>query len=129
MSLLERKSNSSYDQKCNLLLKEPEVRFAGIIDKMGNLIAGGSKDGIKVLEDETERRKMFMEVALRVTTRRDFDQSLGEVEYSASRRKKVVVFSFPLGKEILLLSTDKNVDIDKTASKIMKIFAYNDEHP
>ncbi len=117
-------NNYSYDQKCKLLLKEPEVRFAGIIDKMGNLIAGGTKDGIKPLEDETERRKMFMEVALRVTTRRDFDQSLGEVEYSASRRKKVVVLSFPLGKEILLLSTDKNVDIDKTASKIMKIFAF-----
>jgi len=117
-------NNSSYDQKCELLLKEPEVRFAGIIDKMGNLIAGGFKDGIKPLEDETEIRTMFMEVALRVATRSDFDQSLGEVEYSASRRKKVVVLSFPLGKEILLLSTDKNVDIDKTARKIMKIFGF-----
>ena len=122
MSLLERKSNSSYDQKCNLFLKEPQVRFAGVLDPMGNLIAGGFKDGIKPLEDETEIRKMFMEVALRVTTRSDFDQSLGEVEYSASRRKKVVVLSFPLGKKILLISTDKNVDIDKTASKIMKFF-------
>jgi len=122
MSLLERKSNSSYDQKCNLLLKEPKVRFAGVLDHMGNLIAGGFKDGIKPLEDETEIRTMFMEVALRVTTRRDFDQSLGEVEYSASRRKKVVVLSFPLGKKILLISTDKNVDIDKTASNIMKFF-------
>jgi len=122
--MIRIQNNSSYDQKCELLLKEPEVRFAGIIDKMGNLIAGGTKDGIKPLEDETERRKMFMEVALRVTTRSDFDHSLGEVEYSASRRKKVVVLSFPLGKKILLISTDKNVDIDKAASKIMKIFAF-----
>ena len=122
MSLLERKSNSSYDQKCNLLLKEPEVRFVGVLDHMGNLIAGGFKDGMKPLEDETEIRKMFMEVALRVTTRSEFDQSLGEVEYSASRRKKVVVLSFPLGKKILLISTDKNVNIDKTASNIMKFF-------
>ena len=122
MSLLERKSNSSYDQKCNLFLKEPQVRFAGVLDPMGNLIAGGFKDGIKPLEDETEIRKMFMEVALRVTTRSEFDQSLGEVKYSASRRKKVVVLSFPLGKKILLILTDKNVDIDKTASKIMKFF-------
>ncbi|KAG2477350.1 MAG: hypothetical protein NPMRTH1_1190012 [Nitrosopumilales archaeon] len=122
MSLLERKSNSSYDQKCNQFLKEPQVRFAGVLDPMGNLIAGGFKDGIKPLEDETEIRKMFMEVVLRVTTRSEFDQSLGEVEYSASRRKKVVVLSFPLGKKILLVSTDKNVDIDKTASKIMKFF-------
>jgi hypothetical protein len=26
--------------KCELLLKEPEIRFAGFLDMMGNLIAG-----------------------------------------------------------------------------------------
>ena len=79
MSVLEKKpNNSSYDQKCKLLLKEPNVRFAGVIDKMGNFISGGFNEGIKPLEDETEMRKMFMEVALRVATRSEFDQSLGE---------------------------------------------------
>ena len=125
MLLLEKKHNNAlFDQKCKILLKEPKVRFAAVIDKMGNLIAGGFNDGITPLEDETERRKMFMEIALRVVTRSDFDQNLGEVEYSASRRKKVVVFSFPLGKKILCVSTDKNVEIDDTARKTMKIFGF-----
>jgi len=124
MSLGKKHNNVSFDQKCKILLKEPKVRFAAVIDKMGNLIAGGFNDGITPLEDETERRKMFMEIALRVATRSDFDQNLGEVEYSASRRKKVVVFSFPLGKKILCVSTDKNVEIDNTARKTMKIFGF-----
>ena len=97
----------------------------GVIDKMGNLIAGGMKDGLKPLEDETTQKKMFMEVALRVVTRSEFDEYLGEVEYSASRRKNVVVLSFPLGNNILLLSAEKNADIDQTAKKVLNIISSN----
>ncbi|MGI9567670.1 MAG: hypothetical protein ACR2LL_11745 [Nitrosopumilus sp.] len=35
-----------YNQKCKFLLKESEIRFAGFLDPMGNLIAGGFKEGI-----------------------------------------------------------------------------------
>ncbi|MFB5645870.1 MAG: DUF6659 family protein [Nitrosopumilaceae archaeon] len=118
---MSQTNNSSYEQKCSALLNEPEIRFAGVIDKMGNLIAGGMKDGIKPFEDETVQKKMFMEVALRVVTRSEFDQYLGEVEYSASRRKNVVVFSFPVEKNILLLSAEKHADIDETAKKVLRI--------
>lgn len=88
---------------------------------MGNLVAGGMKGGLKPFEDETTQKKMFMEVALRVVTRSEFDEYLGEVEYSASRRKKVVVLSFPINNNILLISTEKNADIDETAKKVLKI--------
>ena len=117
----DKLDTSSYEQKCSSLLNESDIRFAGVIDKMGNLIAGGMKDGLKPLEDESTQKKMFMEVALRVVTRGEFDQYLGEVEFSASRRKNVVVFSFPLGNYILLLSAEKNVDIDETAKKVLRI--------
>ena len=92
---------------------------------MGNLIAGGMRDGLKPLEDETTQKKMFMEVALRVVTRSEFDEYLGEVEYSASRRKNVVVLSFPLENNILLLSAEKNADIDQTAKKVLSIISNN----
>jgi hypothetical protein len=45
-----------YQQKCDQLLKEEEIRFAGLINHMGRLVAGGFKDGISPLEDEAERR-------------------------------------------------------------------------
>jgi hypothetical protein len=62
-----------------------------------------------------------MELILRVSTRQEFDQSLGEVEYSASRRKKAVVMSFPIDNKVLLVSANTDVDIDATAKKIKKI--------
>ena len=122
MSQVE-KSNEYYmfDQKCQNLLKEPEIRFAGLINPMGHLVAGGMKNGMKPLEDDADMRKLYMELILRVSTRQEFDQSLGEVEYSASRRKKAVVMSFPIDNKVLLVSANTDVDIDVTAKKIKKI--------
>lgn len=110
-----------FDQKCNLLLQEDEVRFAGFINSMGRLVAGGFREGITPLEDEAERQKMYMELALRVSMRKDFDYSLGPVKYTASRRKNAVVMSFPINSNVLLVSAEPTIDIDKLANKIMKI--------
>jgi len=122
MSQVEN-SNEYYvfDQKCQNLLKESDIRFAGLINPMGNLVAGGMKEGLKPLEDDADMRKLYMELILRVSTRQEFDQSLGVVNYSASRREKAVVLSFPIGNKVLLISADANVNIDETAKKIKKI--------
>ncbi|HET6457786.1 MAG TPA: DUF6659 family protein [Nitrosopumilaceae archaeon] len=110
-----------FDQKCKNLLQDNEIRFAGCINSMGRLVAGGFKDGIKPLEDEAERQKMYMELALRVSMRKDFDYSLGPVKYSASRRQNAVMISFPINSNVLLVSAEPTVDIDKFANKVMKI--------
>ena len=122
MSQVE-KSNEyyQYEEKCQSLLKEPEIRFAALINHMGNLVAGGMKQGMKPLEDEADMRKLYMELILRVSTRKEFDYSLGPVKYSASRREKAVVMSFPIGNKVLLVSANTNVNIDETAKKIKKL--------
>lgn len=110
-----------YDLKCKKLLEEDEIRFAGLINRMGRLVAGGFKAAVNPLEDDTERQKMYMELALRVAMRKEFDYSLGPVKYTASRREKAIMMSFPLDSNVMLVSAEPNVDIDKTANKIMKI--------
>lgn len=119
----EQKSHeySIFQQKCDLLLKEDKIRFAGLINNMGKLVAGGFKDGISPYEDEAERQKMYMELALRVSMRMEFDYSLGPVKYSASRREKVVMMSFPINNNVLMVSAEPSVDIEKFAKKIVKI--------
>ncbi len=122
MSQME-KSNEYYvfEQKCQNLLKESYIRFAGLINPMGHLVAGGMKKGLKPLEDDADMRKLYMELILRVSTRQEFDQTLGVVYYSASRREKAVLLSFPIGNKVLLVSADANVNIDETAKKVKKI--------
>lgn len=110
-----------FHKTCKLLLKEPEIRFSGFLDPMGNLIAGGFKKGIKPLHDESERRKLYMQIVLRTKTRQDFDYDLGSVGYAIARRKKVVTFTFQVNGTVLFVSTQPNIDLDNTAQKIMKI--------
>jgi len=111
---------AKYQKQCEKILSEPEIRFAGIISEMGRLIAGGFKKGIVPLEDDYERQKLFMELALRVATRREFDSSMGRVKYSAARREKVVMMSFPLKNCILMVVAEPQVNIDRLAYRIIK---------
>lgn len=111
-----------YQQKCEKLIQEPEIRFAGFLDMMGNLITGGFSKGAIPFKDETERKKMFVEAVLRVRIRQDFDNKLGPVEYAAARRKNVVVMTFLVGDKVLFVSTEYDIEIDKTARKIMEIW-------
>lgn len=112
-------------QKCQRisekLLKEPKIRFAGFVDYMGNLIVGGFRKGVTPLKDESERKKIFMEVVLRVRTREEFDPNVGPVKYAASRREKVVMMTFPILGKILFVSIEPDVKIDTIAKKIIKI--------
>ena len=108
-------------QKCESILKEPEIRFAGFLDMMGNLVVGSFSDGIKPLKSDEERKKMFIEAVLRIRTRQDFDENLGPVEYAAARRKNVVTLTFLYDDKVLFVSAEPNVDIDKTAQKIMSL--------
>jgi hypothetical protein len=110
-----------FEQKCKNILQEDEIRFAGIINKLGKLVAGGFKEGITPLESEEDRRKMYLELVIRVSMRSEFDHDLGKVKYTASRREKAVVMSFPLDNNVLLVSAEPDISIDKVAHKILKL--------
>ena len=113
--------SEKFEQKCNKLLELNEIRFVGIINNMGKLLSGGFKKGVTPLEDDAERQKMYMELALRVSMRMEFDYCLGPVKYSASRREKAVMMSFPINNKVFFISAETWVDIEKLAKKIMLI--------
>jgi hypothetical protein len=58
---------------------------------------------------------------LRIRTRQDFDDNLGPVEYAAARRKNVVTMTVPFEDKILFVTAEPDVDIDKTARKILDL--------
>ncbi|MDH3618042.1 MAG: hypothetical protein OEM89_04895 [Nitrosopumilus sp.] len=108
---------------CQKIVKlDPKMRSARIINSRGHLMAGGMKKGIMSLEAQKQDEMMFMELALRVRMRREFDNEFGQVHFSLSYREKVIVMSFPLAQDdVLLVSTEKEVDFGKVPFKILKI--------
>ena len=113
-----------YDEKCKVLLQEDEIRFAGIINQDGELISGGQKEGLTPLEGDETKLKSFMEFVSKVSIRKEFDQTLGPINYLAARRDKVVLvsFPFPISKVLLLISAEPTVDIEKLANRVVDIF-------
>ena len=101
------------------ILEEPEIRFCGLIDSSGNLVAGEYRTGLSPLVTDEKQKKMFQELAHRVANRHGFDDELGRVKYSSSRREHVVMMSFPAKEHILLVIADPAVNIDRLAWKII----------
>ena len=116
--------NKTDQQKCQSILELPEIRFAGFLDYMGNLIVGEFKPGLSPIKDESERKKMFVEAVLRIRTRQDFDDKLGPVEYAAARRRNVVTMTIPFENKVLFVSAQSDADIDKTARKVLDLLGY-----
>ena len=114
-----------YDEKCKKLLNENEIRFAGIIDDVGKLISGGFKEGITPLETDETKLKSFMEFVSKASIRKEFDQSLGPINYLAARRDKAVLisFPFPISKIVLLISAESSANIEDLATKVVEIFS------
>ena len=89
---------------CQKILKlDPKMRSARFINARGHLAAGGMRDGLLSLEAKKQDEMMFMELALRVRMRHEFDTEFGIVHFSLSYRDKVIVMSFPLSDDDVLL--------------------------
>jgi len=113
-----------YDIRCKDLLEEDVIRFAGIINEAGNLICGGFKKGLLPLESNQAKLDSFMKFISKISLRKEYDDSLGPINYFVARRDKVVLisFPFPLSRILLLISAEPSVSIEKLASKAIKIF-------
>ena len=113
-----------YDIRCKDLLDEDKIRFAGIINEAGNLIYGGFKKGVLPLESDQTKLESFMKFVSKISLRKEYDDSLGPINYLVARRDKAVLisFPFPLSKILLLISAEPSVDIENLASTVTKIF-------
>jgi len=111
-----------YENLCTLVQKiDSDIRFVGIINSKGRLIAGGMVSSKKRLGDRKGDEMLYMELALRVRMRREFDDDLGKVEFSMSFREKLIVMSFPMENDVLMVSMERKTQFENVAFEILKL--------
>ena len=77
-----------FEKICNdIITLSPNMRSATVIDKMGKLIAGGMRQGVKSWKPTMDSQKLYVEFALRSMMREEFDKEFGRTIYSFSPRK------------------------------------------
>src|ERR687887_1559020 len=99
------------------------IRSAIVIDKMGRLVAGGMREGIKSMEEKDDSQKLYVQFALRSVMREDFDEQFGKTIYSFSERARIKLASCPLDNQrhILRVSIDKKeANHNEIIDKILK---------
>jgi hypothetical protein len=112
----------NFHQLCGDVKKcDPLIRFAGVINDRGHLVAGGMKDDLKPLENESDNEMLYMELALRIRMRREFDEQLGKVSFSQSIREKVLCMSFPIRDDILFVVAEKEANFAEVPLKILNL--------
>ena len=115
-----------FEPRCKEIHHYDGIRFAAIIDSNGVKIAGGFKEGVTPYEGDEQHLNEFYKFAIDVSLRKDhLSNSLGELNYIASRRDKVILisFPFPVSSNILLVSAEPGLDIEKMALDVVNIFS------
>ncbi len=109
-----------YEKRCQDILEDDEVRFAGLLDEFGKLLAGGYKQNINPRLTEEQHDLVCKELASRVAKRKKYDTELGHVKYSASRREHVVIMSFPIYEKVIMIVAEPHVNIDRLSFRIIE---------
>ena len=85
------------------------IRFAGVINSNGKLIAYIRRMGLKPLLNTKKTRNQFSHLATQRGMTVQFNRQLGNVKFLWEEREKVQTISFGLGKNTAWISIDKNV--------------------
>ena len=101
---------------CNQVLQlDKSIRFAGIANKLGTLIAYKLREGLVPLLNEEEIQNSIMKTVLRMKTREDYESKLGHVIYTFALYKRVKRASIPLDHPdlaVITMSFDMAADQD-----------------
>jgi len=111
-----------YAKICDSVLSvDPKIRFAGVINERGRLVAGGMKENVEPLESEKDDEMIFMELALRVKMRKEFDKQLGPVNFALASRERALAISVIINDDILYIVAESDADYGTLPQKILKI--------
>src|SRR5919202_4199658 len=105
------------------------IRFAGIVNNLGSLVATAYRAGLTPLMDKKETSHYAIQAVLRAATREDFESKIGRLEYSIGKYERLIRATIPImlsSKDdeskfyYLLLSFDLNSNVmDVIENKVM----------
>jgi hypothetical protein len=87
----------------------PFIRFIGVIDEKGKLLAYKRRVDLIPLLNEKNTQFQFSHIAMKTDLEGFFDKNLGAIEFVWEERKKVQTISFAIKKSRVWVSIDKKV--------------------
>ncbi len=98
---------------------DESIRFVGIINSSGEVIAGGFQKGVESLLNGLDEQELYVQSLSNMALLRDFSDRLGKVNYNIARHDNVSLMTFPINNDILCLSVSSRGNIDKIRDEIL----------
>lgn len=102
-----------FQEICNRVVSiNPAIRFAGIADEDGEILAFSERKGLTPLLTPEERAQYAITAATRQYTRLRWESHLGKINYASSHYAKLIRATIPITDEnnrlayVLLMSFD-----------------------
>lgn len=110
---------SLYNSIMNL---DAKVRFVTILDKSGEVLFGGQREGIENYLSEEDQKKSIKHVTDAWFSRNQFSSGIGEGKYAMAEYEKVKRFTFPLNEgHIVYITTEPSLDQHSFIDSVLKI--------
>jgi hypothetical protein len=104
----------------NVLSLDPEIRFAGVMEKSGHLYASARRNGAEEYLKGRSPEISLAQSAYIVDLRKMFTQELGSLRSVVYVYDKVKLISMPVREHVLVISTDPMIESDVLVDKVSK---------
>jgi len=102
----------------SLLAINPSLRFSGLVEKSGHLSASVIRQGISEHLKGRNPEISYTQSAYIIELRKIFENELGNLNSVIYIYDKVIMFSIPIRNHIVVISSDKNIDIDSVFKQV-----------
>lgn len=121
MSLLTSDEFLSCDFLCSELIHNPEILFLGFVNNKGRMVT--CRNDSLTFHNEKSIEMFVMEIALDFSMKNEFNDVLGNVEYSITKRKNTNIVCIPMDQLILVIVADNHAGIDEIVKKVYPIMS------
>lgn len=115
--ILTKLEQQFFQEFCDKVISlDPAIRFAGIADEDGKILAVSERKGLKPLLTPEERAQYAITAATRQYTRLRWEYLLGKIYYASSHYEKLLRATIPITNNssrlsyVLLLSFDVDTE-------------------
>ena len=100
-----------YQRLCERIFAlHDDIRYAGIVDDSGLLIAGGMRNGIDSIVDQNNEELYLAQTALRKSMRQRFDGTMGKSRFAYVEREKISILTLYMNRNTVIVTMEPNVD-------------------
>ena len=119
-------TNKELEILCNRLSNFPKIRFCCMVDSQGRSAASGFNNNIQPLNNEEQRQMLCMASQLELSTKRKFNDTLGNVNFITTYRDNIALIIIPMQQNyLLLISVERNAKIEQIVKNTISLLDSN----